>query len=194
MSPISAAINEFLRTTMDPILKTEGFRKNRRRYRNIFDGRAESVLVEASSWNQGIVGQFTVTLSVVIPSLALRLYGLTVEPATARGSESGIITVLGHLMPGRRQDAWKIALHSDNCDEAERFRAAIEDFALPWFRKARTEEGLIEILENDTSLSALEVLTILYSDRNQPDRARAMASEILRRRPDLRDRVQTLLR
>jgi hypothetical protein len=194
MSSISAAISIFVRTTLDPILKSEGFRKSGRKYWHVLDGRAEIVLVEASTFNRGNVGQFTVTLSVVIPSLALRLYGLTVDPATAKGFESGIITVLGHLMPDRRQDAWKIALHSDNYDEAARFRAAIEDFALPWFRKARTDEGLIGILENDTSLSALEVLTILYSDRNQPDRARTMASEILRRRPDLRDRVQTLLR
>jgi hypothetical protein len=195
MSAISSAIDGFLREYLDPSLKSEGFKKQRRRYRHVFDARAEHVLVEASRWNQSPVGQFTVMLGAVIPELSRKLYGRTVDLPSSKCSDSGIVTTLGHLMAERKQDIWTVNLTSDNRKEGSRLRAAIEEYGLPWFRQMRTEDGLVEALENDQSrsLSSLQVLVVLYIQRKQQHRAREAVEQILRRRPDLEDRMQRLL-
>ncbi len=46
------------------------------------------------------------------------------------------------------------------------------------------EDGLIQILEESNTMDSLQVLAILFSARNQSDRAQAMLQEVLRRRPD----------
>jgi Domain of unknown function (DUF4304) len=184
MSEISSRIDAFLRENLDPILKREGFRKKRRTYKRVLEDRVEIFSVEASTWNREGAGQFTVTLAVVIPSLAQRLRGLTVDIASAKGYESGILTLLGWVMPDRRQDSWKIRVGSDNHEEAMRFHKAVEDFALPWFRRTRTEDSLIQILEESKTMDSLQVLAILFSARNQSHRAQAVLQEVLRRRPD----------
>lgn len=184
MSEISKHIDAFLRENLDPLLKRDGFRKKRRCYRRTLEDRVEIFAVEASAWNRDDIGQFTVTLSVVIPSLAQRLRGLAVDMRSAKGYESGILTLLGWLMPKRGEDSWRVHVRSDNCEEAARFQTAVENFALPRFRRTRTEDGLIQALEQSTTMDALQVLAMLFSTRNRPDRVRAVLQEILRRRPD----------
>jgi hypothetical protein len=51
--------------------------------------------------------------------------------------------------------------------------------------RTRSDEGLIEILENDNSVSALQVLAMIYAKRGQVKEAQAKVAEAYSRFPSL---------
>jgi len=146
-------------------------------------------IVEASTFNRLDRGMVWVQLAIVIPELATRLRGVHVDLSRAKGFESGISTDLGQFF-GETQRHWLVNVDDDNSLQGTQLRAAITEHGLPWFEKARTEDGLIDILRNDPSMDALEVRAILYSDRGDFDGVQSMLGEIVARRPDLDSHVR----
>jgi len=189
MSKISKSIDIFLREYVDPVLRAAGFRKKGRRYSRILTDRVELLIVEASSWNRFDTGTFSIGLAIVIPELALRLRSIKVELLKAKGFESGIHENLGFLLPEQHPDSWCVQINESNTEEGERVRSAVVEHALPWYEKARSEDGLMEVLENSRSMESLEVRAILYSDMLNFSGVRSMLGEIVRRRPDLNEYV-----
>ncbi|MDH4188234.1 MAG: DUF4304 domain-containing protein [Nitrospira sp.] len=189
MSEISKAIDELLKEYVDPELRAAGFRKKRRRYSRELGDRVELVQVEASTWNRLDSGTFYVDLSIVIPKLALRLRNRRVELADAKGRESGIDTNIGFLLPEDRPRDWSVLTTGSNVEEGIRLKRALIDYGLPWFERARTDNGLMELLARMRSMDALELRAILYSDKHQYVEAQEMLDEIVRRRPDLSNSV-----
>ncbi len=187
MSEVAKAIDRLLQEHVNDLLKSAGFKKRGRRYRRLPGDRLEMLTVEASTFNTTTSGRFTVGLAIVIPQLARRLGRSDVDLAKAKGFEGGICTCLGFLGPDRCQDRWRVQVDADNAHEGTALRNAVECLALPWFEKARTETGLMEILERDVSMDALFVRAILYSSKREFGGVRDMLGEVVKRRPDMKE-------
>jgi hypothetical protein len=185
MSDVSKTIDRLLQEYVNDLLKAAGFKRQRRRYSRVLSDRLELLTVEASTFNSSESGRFTVGLAIVLPDLARRLRGFEVDLSKAKGFEGGIRTCLGFLDADRRQDRWQVQVGSDNAEEGLRLREAIETLALPWFENARTEKGLLEILEQDVSMDALLVRAILYSSKGDYEGTKAMLSEVVQRNSEL---------
>ena len=191
MSELSKAIDKFLQEYVDPELRAAGFRKKRRRYSRELGDRVELIQVEASTWNRLGSGTFYVDLAIVIPALALRLRGREVKLENAKGRESGVSTNIGDLLPEKCPRSWGVQIEGSNAEEGVCLKRALIEHALPWFDRARTDNGLLDVLAHMRSMDALEVRAILYSDKHQYTAVQEMLDEIVRRRPDLSNSVAT---
>ena len=70
MSEIGKRIDSIVRERLAPLLKKNGFKKKARNFYQEFPDRVEVINVQASQWNEGNEGKFTINVGVYYPEIS----------------------------------------------------------------------------------------------------------------------------
>lgn len=157
MSEIAKAIDELVKIGIAPILKDAGFKKNARDFYHV---QAESIAVinvQASRWNCGKEGQFTINVGRYYPKVGERIRDGKFSPFP-KEYECTIRRRIGSLMPAGTDLWWTVSLEQNNMKILEQTRDAVQNFVLPWLARIESITGLKELLDSDASFDAAQIL------------------------------------
>ena len=127
MSEIARLIDQAIRESIAPTLKTHGFRKDGRNFRRREPNCIWIVNVQASAWNSNEEGRFTINLGVHFPTLVPYFPW---KKDTDRPSEVRCLvrSRIGELW-------WKVSPTTNPDDLKADISPRLLQFALPWFEK-----------------------------------------------------------
>src|SRR5690606_34171070 len=122
------------------------FRKKGRNYRLASDRSVAVLNIQASKWNEGSSGRFTVNLGVHWPEIARLMDGPIVgdEP---KEYECTLRTRIGSLMPGNLDRWWDINEHTVDHLLAAEIVEVVKRFGLPWLFRMVEPHGVKSELE-----------------------------------------------
>ncbi len=131
MSEISKRIDAIIRGNLAPLLKERGFRKKARNFYRQHDDRVELINVQASQWNEGAEGQFTVNVGVYYPAIS----EITDAPSVKGMPKEYDCTVrqrIGLISEDRKDTWWSLNATSDDGQIAKDVAKKVEMLCLPW--------------------------------------------------------------
>ncbi|HCG5914161.1 TPA: DUF4304 domain-containing protein [Vibrio parahaemolyticus] len=131
MSEISKVIDTVIKMELVPFLKHSGFKKKGRNFYKECDNRIEVINVQASQWNNGQAGSFTLNIGVYYPDIAKlaeapKLVGLPKE------YECTLSARIGHLTSEKRDIWWEIDSQSELSIIGADVVAKVRQYCLPW--------------------------------------------------------------
>lgn len=141
MSEISKKIDEIVKLGLAPLLKEHGFKKKARNFYREHEDRIDLINVQASQFNAGAEGQFTVNVGVYFPAIsaitdALPVKGMPKEyDCTARER-------IGLLSSDNRDTWWSVDDSVDTNNMAAELASSVESLCLPWLAKMAYLENL----------------------------------------------------
>ena len=149
MSAIAKKIDLVLRGELARTLKSEGFRKHARTFVRERCGVQQIVNAQASQWNEGLTGNFTLNLGVYHPRVASRR-GLVASGAYPREYESTARQRVGHLMPGVSDYWWEITSSTDLETLAKDVDETYLQFGAPWLESMLELSSVFRFLETQS--------------------------------------------
>lgn len=135
-------IEDILRVHVRPLLKDQGYVRRGRVWNKRLDQVGYAVQVQASQWNEGERGSFTVNLGVFVPYVLsvcpIPRHTILIEPA-----ECSIETRIGLIGPGGtfledksgRDVWWDVEAHSDLGKVGQSVQEAIANRAIPFLNR-----------------------------------------------------------
>lgn len=142
MSEARALIDQIVRESVHPALKARGFRRVGRNFRRNSEGLTQIVNLQASQWNHGDRGQFTLNLGVYFPKAA-ELHGVFVVTEKPLEPDCLIRMRIGHLLPCASDYWWDVDSATDSDRLGREVASVVIDVALPWLEDASTLEGAL---------------------------------------------------
>ena len=140
----SRLIAEVVAKGVAPLLKSNGFRKQRHHFFRECSQATCHLIVQSSQWNSPTRASFTINLRSYLPAIALARGELPVrEPLRQRLGHCAIR--IGHLLPDPGDYWWGVTGRSDVDRIAYEVSSAIERFALPYLNRIATLEGVAEL-------------------------------------------------
>ncbi|HEY0158042.1 MAG TPA: DUF4304 domain-containing protein [Thermoanaerobaculia bacterium] len=112
MSEIATVIDTVIDRGLRRTLKESGFKKHGRTFVREAGAAAQIVHVQASQWNQGAEGNFTLDLGVYFPAVAERR-GEVARGAYPREVDSTYRERIGYLLPEQNNRWWELTATSD---------------------------------------------------------------------------------
>lgn len=131
MSEIARRIDRVIKDGLAPVLKSQGYRKDRRTFRRREVQGTRVVNVQGSQWNAEDEGRFTVNLGVYFPTVVPFLDWMR---ETERPTEGDCVVNerIGFVMPARLDHWWAVTSETDLSALAREVREAWEQFGAPW--------------------------------------------------------------
>jgi hypothetical protein len=133
------------------------------------------VNVQASQWNHGRDGRFTLNLGVYFPKVAERR-GIPAKSAYPKEHESTLRTRIGALMPESPDHWWDIRDGADMRALSVEVVHAYVTFAEPWLTDMTTLENVLPRLRNGNPFMAV----VAALELNRRDEAREIVCQLLR--------------
>lgn len=144
MTPAGKRIDAVLRDHLTPELRAAGFRKQgTRNYARPFPLGIQVVNVQASKWNAGSSGTFTVNLGVHLPAVAA-LDGVPDLPAPAEW-QCHLRARIGSLLPNPHDHWWELTAGSDDTATAADLQRAWRDCGPGWFAARERPADLVAV-------------------------------------------------
>lgn len=171
---IASRIDEVIKLGFADFLKTNGFRRSGRNWHRL-DGESWLIVnLQASKWNSGETGQFTVNLGIYVAAVA-SLSGEAAIIGKPRELQATIRERLGSLAYGR--DQWWVIETSSNlssisADLVEKMRS----IGVPWLETHREMSHLVVALRDTPSLVSASA-ALLVGDRAEATRLLRKAIE-----------------
>jgi len=134
MSNIANKIDAIIKESLAPLLKNNGFKKKARSFYREFDNRIELINVQASKWNQGSEGQFTVNVGVYYPEVSEITDALPVK-GMPKEYDCTVRERIGLLTPGKKDKWWKIDSSSNDSTVSENVAKLVDELCFPWLEK-----------------------------------------------------------
>ncbi|WP_426116475.1 DUF4304 domain-containing protein [Massilia sp. PWRC2] len=175
----SQFVQEVIALGPQPLLKSLGFRKAGRHFFRTETDATCHINFQSSQWNASDRSKFTVNVWTYLPAIALAHGDVVIEePVKRRFGHCGVR--LGFLLPESSDLWWEISSSADVSQTADEVRSAIEQFAIPYLRKASTLQGVAELsghLPGHRDLPApykLTALRLLGREQEAADAERAL--------------------
>lgn len=130
VSEIGKVIDLVISQAVTPIMRSDGYRKTGRTFHLAEPDHIRVVNVQASQWNFGVTGRFTVNLGVYFRPVEALLASRPL-PGLPKEYQCTLRARIGSLMPDD-VDWWEITTSTDIDDLAQTVAAACTTFALPW--------------------------------------------------------------
>jgi uncharacterized protein DUF4304 len=144
MSEIARIIDTVIREGLGKPLKEAGFRKSGRNFHLVADGVVRMVNVQASQFNFGAGGQFTLNLGVYLPEVAKFLKEKLAPGKLPTEYECTISVRIGSLMPKREDHWWKIDSSIDLYTLAEEVKTTWVKFGQPWLAQDWSDHNFLQ--------------------------------------------------
>ncbi|WP_281546349.1 DUF4304 domain-containing protein [Grimontia sp. SpTr1] len=141
MSEISKKIDEIVKLGLTPLLKTHGFKKKARNFYRQHEDRIDLINVQASQFNTGKEGQFTVNVGVYFPAIS----AITDAPAVKGMPKEYDCTArerIGLLSSENKDTWWSVDNSVDINNIAAELALSVESLCLPWLAKMADLENL----------------------------------------------------
>ncbi len=141
MSEILKKIDEIIKVGLAPLLKAHGFKKKARNFYREHEDRIDLINVQASQFNAGAEGQFTVNVGVHFPAIsaitdAPSIKGMPKEyDCTARER-------IGLLSSANKDTWWSVDNNVDINNIAAELASSVESLCLPWLANMANLEHL----------------------------------------------------
>lgn len=113
MSSAGLLIDSITRDALKEPLRQHGYKKDKRTFRRSLERCVQVVNVQASSWNEGSSGRFTVNLGVYFSVLA-DLGGIGRLTEKPLESDCLVRCRIGHLLPGGNDRWWEVKADEDH--------------------------------------------------------------------------------
>lgn len=160
MSEIGKAIDAVIRGGLAPLMKREGFKKSGRNFLKV-DAESVGVLnVQASMYNLGATGKFTINLGRYFPSVA-RAAGEPELKGLPREYNCQIRLRIGHLLPENLDHWWTVGPETNIERLALDVARVVENVGLPWLRRMRDLDSLKAQLGELPSIRLASALLLL---------------------------------
>jgi hypothetical protein len=141
VSDIGRRIDAVVRAGLAPELKAAGFRKAARTFRRPFPLGMQVVNVQASRWNGGDTGQFTINLGVHLPAVDV------IDGRPPRGNptewQCQVRRRIGFLFPDPDDHWWEIGPATDLGVVSDEVRQAWLAHVPEWFRRLEAPAELV---------------------------------------------------
>lgn len=131
MSEISKIIDTIIRGGLAPLLRDHGFKKKGRNFYREHDDRVELINVQASQWNEGCEGEFTVNFGVYYPAISAILDASAIQ-GMPKERDCTARQRIGLISEERKDIWWPVTATSDNQYIAEDLAIKVEMLCLPW--------------------------------------------------------------
>jgi hypothetical protein len=112
MSEIARTIDGIIRDGLAPALKEEGYKKKGRNFLIVSKEVIRVVNVQASQWNVGNSGRFTLNLGIHLPRIA-KFTGNEINGQFPKEYECTVRKRIGRLMPQGKDHWWEIGEDTD---------------------------------------------------------------------------------
>lgn len=184
MSEISKRIDEIVKVRLAPLLKAHGFKKKARNFYRECEDRVELINVQASQFNAGAEGQFTVNVGVYFPAIseitdAPPVKGIPKEyDCTARER-------IGFLSSENKDTWWSVDNNVDLNKIGNDLASSVETLCLPWLAKVESLENLKHEVAKKLPLIAAGIS--LYQG-NKPE-AKAYLEQCIKLKPLAKSRT-----
>jgi hypothetical protein len=146
MSEIGRRIDEVIQLDLAQRLRAAGFRKTARTFFCTQANHTRIVNVQASQWNHGEDGSFTINLGVYYPVVSDLAGRPRVTGKFPKEYECTVRERLGALAHDGRDHWWSVSRTTDFTHLANEVGTAWTVFGSPWLDRASTLPGAIELL------------------------------------------------
>jgi Domain of unknown function (DUF4304) len=179
MSEISKRIDQIIGLELAPYLKSLGFRKAGRNFHRKDKQSIAVINIQASSWNEGGRGQFTLNIGRYFPAVA-ELEGARIGNEVPKEYECTIRERIGGLTPEKNDYWWEITPQVDNIAIANAVLQFVASYAIPWLARIESPTELLQELRMGFPSITAASVAILLGDM---DEATSIANALLGRRP-----------
>ena len=179
MSEIAKRIDAIIKEGLAPLLKNEGFKKKARYFDREHENRIELINIQASKWNEGNEGQFTVNVGVYYPEIekvtdALPVNGLPKE------FDCTIRERIGHLSQDNKDTWWKINSSSNDAEVSENVANHVKDLCLPWLDVMSSLDDVKDYIAKNNRAFVAAGIALFQGNR---DEASAYIEQTLKQQP-----------
>lgn len=141
MSDIAKRIDSIVQERLAPLLKKNGFKKKARNFYREYSDRVEVINVQASQWNEGNEGKFTINVGVYYPEISKILEAPPVKGAL-KEYDCTVRERIGLLTPENKDQWWQIDGSVNDLEISENVANQVEKICLPWFSKMSDLENV----------------------------------------------------
>ena len=141
MSDIAKKIDEIIKQGLVPLLKKEGFKKKSRNFYREHNNRVEIINIQASQFNEGNNGKFTINVGVYYPDIAK----ITEAPSVKGIPKEYNCTIrerIGSLTPENKDQWWEINGSKNDFDISMIITQQVEELCLPWLQNMSNLEAV----------------------------------------------------
>lgn len=131
MSEISKKIDGIIKAELAPLLKRSGFKKKARNFYREHSDRIDVLNIQASQWNEGQEGKFTVNVGVYFPAIS-ELTGAPEVKGMPKEYDCTIRERIGLITKENRDTWWEVGPETDNEVVATDLASRVNSVCLPW--------------------------------------------------------------
>lgn len=176
-SEVGHTIDAILKVGLAPSLKARGFTRDKRTWRRAHGDAIQVVNVQASQWNAGPEGRFTINLGLYFPSIAKLLGERAVEKP--KEYECHLRQRIGTVV-SKRDHWWTIDPNADANDLAVDTAEKLEKHGLPWLEARRTLADASRALDGAQAVWTPLALAVAAGDAKTARARYAAAKKDLR--------------
>jgi hypothetical protein len=170
MSEIGRRIDQVIRLDLGVRLRRHRYRKHARTLYAQGDQQIKLVNVQASQWNTGIEGRFTLNLGVHWPQIHEILERAPLGRFPKEYECTPCSIRIGHLMPDGRDHRWQLNPATDPASLAEEVGLSWEHYGHPWLEDVSDPEGALKwLLSQGQEISASALSLYLGRTREAAD-------------------------
>jgi len=184
MSKIAKEIDGVVKEGLSTLLKQNGFKKIARNFYRIHDNRIDVINVQASQWNHGEEGKFTINVGVFYPSIA----EITDAPPVKGMPKEYDCTIrerIGSLTEENKDKWWLVDSNTDKSATASDVASKVETLCLPWLEKMSRLDAVKTGVSKNWPLVAAGIA--LFQDRKSE--AKAFLEQSLKQQPMAKSRA-----
>ncbi|MBV1909430.1 MAG: DUF4304 domain-containing protein [Kangiellaceae bacterium] len=131
MSEISKIIDGIIKAELAPHLKQCGFKKKARNFYREHSDRTEMINIQASQWNEGLEGKFTVNVGVYYPEIS-KLIDAPPVKGLPKEYDCTIRERIGLIAEENRDTWWNVNPDTDQDVVANDLASKVKLVCLPW--------------------------------------------------------------
>ena len=158
MSEISQTIDAAIEL-LRPAMKQQGYAKSGRTWRRRREDCVQVVDVQASPWNSGEAGSFTVNLGVYFPAVA-ELVGEPPVQSAPSEMYCQLRERIGFLMPASSDFWWEVRPGLPLLEVADELLAAVSTLGIPWLDSHSSYSAALDARSPATGPHGLQTVAL----------------------------------
>ncbi len=187
MSDIAKRIDTIIKEGLASLLKKNGFKKKARNFYREFENRIELINVQASKWNEGNEGQFTVNVGVYYPEISKITSELPVK-GMPKEYDCTVRERIGLLAPENKDKWWKIDSSSNDSEVSDNVAKLVEELCFPWLDQMSDLEVVKKYIAKNNRAFVAAGIALFLDNREE---ASAFIEQALKQQPLAKSKINT---
>lgn len=184
MSEIAKRIDTIIKEGLAPLLKKNGFKKKARNFYRESEDRIEILNVQASQWNEGNEGKFTINIGVYYPEIS-EITGAPPVKGMPKEYDCTVRERIGHLSSDNQDRWWNVDGTVNDLEISENVANLVEQLCLPWLSKMSDLEKVKNSIINKLAFVAAGI-ALFQGNREE---ASALIEKALIQKPQAKSKI-----